>query len=117
MFERLCVLYRCQFVPCLMSLLPISRLLVVRSFVYQLWSVVVSALRLFGIPSCSSLCVECVEGDWNYKLRANADAKFTERALKLTPVASLWNPDRLDAQMSPTLCTCTLVFSLLVEGR
>ena len=64
-----------------------------------------------------SLCVECVEGDWSYKQRANADAKFTERPLKLTPLASLWNPDRLDAQISPTLCTCTLAFSRLVEGR
>ena len=56
MFERLCICYRCQFGPCLMDLLPISILLVVRSFVYQLRSVLLSALRLFGIPSCSSHC-------------------------------------------------------------
>ena len=63
------------------------------------------------------LCAESVEGEWNYKQRPKAGVKFTERSLKLTLVASLWNPVRLDAQMPPTICACTLAFSRLVEGR
>ena len=72
-----------------------------------------SALARHGKPG-RRVWTDLVFSKRTYKQRASADAKFTERSQKLTPVARLWNPVRLDAQMSLTLCTCTLAFSGLV---
>ena len=114
MFERLCVLS-----------LPGRSLLDGSSTHFQAFGcavvrlpVVVGAcfrLASFWHPLAQfSLFVECFEGEWSYKQGANADAKFTERPQKLTPVASLWNPVQLDAQTPPPLCTCTLALFRLI---